>query len=137
LSIRARAFDANGTPTFGGVSIKRPRRLHITNTRCFDSKEQPPLFGQDRFGWILHGFREASQDVWFIGNVVEGLQTEMDSTNRVLVERSVFRRSVKSPGLGFLWGNFSAKKFDEGYPNTHITVRRNYFSNSADLSMGM
>ena len=137
MCIRDIAFDAHGTPTFGGVGIKRPRRLHITNTRCFDSKEQPPLFGKDRFGWILHGFREGCQDVWFVGNVVEGLQTEMDSTNRVLVERSVFRRSVKSPGLGFLSGNFSSKKFDEGFPNTQITVRRNYFSNSADLSMGM
>ena len=137
MCIRDLGFDANGTPTFGGVGIKRPKRLHVTHTRCFDSKEQPPLFGKDRFGWILHGFREGCQDVWFIANVVEGLQTEMDSTNRVLVERSVFRRSVKSPGLGFLSGNFSAKRYDDGYHNSHITVRRNYFTSSADLSMGM
>jgi hypothetical protein len=137
MCIRDIGFDANGTPTFGGVGIKRPRRLNVTNTRCFDSKEQAPLFGKDRFGWILHGFQQGCQDVWFVNNGVEGLQTEMDSTCRVLVERSVFRRSVKSPGLGFLSGNFSAKKYDDGYSNTHITVRRNYFSNSADLSMGM
>lgn len=137
MCIRDIGFDAHGTPTFGGVSIKRPSRLHITRTRCFDSKEQPPLFGKDRFGWIIHGFQPGAQDVWFVNNVVEGLQTEMDSTCRVLVERSVFKRSVKSPGLGFLSGNFSSKPFDQGFHNTHITVRRNYFTNSADLSMGL
>ena len=70
-------------------------------------------------------------------NVVEGLQTEMDGANRVLVERCVFRRSVKSPGLGFLSGNFGTDKSGQGFHNTHITVRRNYFSNSDNLSMGM
>jgi len=137
MCIRDIGFDANGTPTFGGVGIKRPRRLHITHTRCFDSKEQAPLFGKDRFGWIIHGYEQGSQDVWFTDNVVEGLQTEMDSANRVLVERNVFKRSMKSPGLGFLSGHFSGKEFDQGFHNTDITVRRNYFTNSAVLSMGM
>lgn len=137
MCIRDIGFDAHGVPTFGGVGIKRARRLHVTRTRCFDSKEQPPLFGKDRFGWIITGYDRGSEDVWFVENVVEGLQTEMDSVRRVLVERSVFKRSVKSPGLGFLSGNFSKTPFDNGFHNTHVTVRRNYFTNSADLSMGM
>jgi len=137
MCIRDIGFDANGTPTFGGVSIKRAKRLHIANTRCFDSKEQPPLFGRDRFGWIITGYEEGSEDIWFVDNTVEGLQTEMDSARRVLVERSIFKRSVKSPGLGFLSGNFGTKEFADGFHNTNITVRRNYFTNSAELSMGM
>lgn len=137
MCIRDLGFDANGTPTFGGVSVKRPQRLHIANTRAFDSRERLALFGKDRFGWIVTGYQQGAQDIWFVDNVVEGLQTEMDSTNRVLVERSVFRRSVKSPGLGFLSGNFSKTPFDNGFHNTHLTVRRNYFTSSAELSMGM
>jgi hypothetical protein len=82
------------------------------------------------------GYEQGSEDIWFTKNVVEGLQTEMDGATRVLVERCVFRRSVKSPGLGFLSGNFS-KDGAAGFANTNITVRRNYFSNSNDLSMGM
>ena len=137
MCIRDIGLDAHGTPTFGGVGIKRANRLHITNTRYFDSAEQPPFFGRDRFAWIVTGFREGSHDIWFVNNVVEGLQTEMDSTSHVLVERSVFKRSVKSPGLGFLSGNFGDDKFNDGFPNTHITVRRNYFTNSDNLSMGL
>lgn len=137
MCIRDLGFNANGTPTFGGVGIKRPKRLHITRTRSFDSKEQPPLFGKDRFAWAIMGFEQGSQNIWFVDNTVEGLQTEMDGANRVLVERSVFKRSVKSPGLGFLSGNFSKAEFANGFQNTHLTVRRNYFSNSDNLSMGM
>ena len=137
MCIRGLGFDANGTPTFGGVSCKRPRRLHVARTRAFDSREQPPLFGKDRFGWIIMGYQQGSEDIWFVDNVVEGLQTEMDGAQRVLVERSVFRRSVKSPGLGFLSGNFGKDPGATGFHNTHITVRRNYFSNSDNLSMGM
>ena len=51
--IRETGFDANGTPTFGGIGIKRPKRLHIANTHAFDSREQPPLFGKDRFAWAI------------------------------------------------------------------------------------
>ena len=137
MCIRDLGFDANGTPTFGGIGIKRPQRLHIANTRSFDSREQPPLFGKDRFAWAIMGFAQGSEDIWFVGNVVEGLQTEMDGATRVLVERSVFKRSVKSPGLGFLSGNFGQDEFAQGFHNTHITVRRNYFTNSDNLSMGM
>jgi hypothetical protein len=137
MCIRGLGFDAHGTPTFGGVSVKRPRRLHVTNTRAFDSGEQPPLFGKDRFGWIVMGYEQGSEDIWFVNNVVEGLQTEMDGANHVLVERCVFRRSVKSPGLGFLSGAFTKDPAARGFPNAHITVRRNYFGNSDDLSMGM
>ncbi len=137
MCIRGLGFDANGTPTFGGVGIKRPKRLHITNTRAFDSRERLALFGKDRFGWIIMGYAQGSEDVWFVNNVVEGLQTEMDGATRVLVERSVFRRSVKSPGLGFLSGAFSKDPGATGFANTHITVRRNYFTNSDTLSMGM
>lgn len=137
LCIRNLSFDANGTPTFGGVGIKRAKRLHITNTRCFDSKEKLALFGKDRFGWIIMGYEQGSEDIWFTNNVVEGLQTEIDGATRVLVERSVFRRSVKSPGLGFLSGAFSKEPGATGFANTHITVRRNYFTNSDNLSMGM
>ena len=131
-------FDAHGTPTFGGVGVKRPQRLHVVRTRAFDSKEQPPLFGKDRFAWAIMGFEQGSEDIWFVDNVIEGLQTEIDGARRVLVERSVFRRSVKSPGLGFLSGNFSQpREAAKGFHNTHITVRRNYFTNSEVLSMGM
>ena len=137
MCIRDIALDAHGTPTFGGVGIKRANRLHITNTRYFDSAEQPPFFGRDRFAWIVTGFKEGSHDIWFVNNTVEGLQTEMDSVSHVLAERSVFKRSVKSPGLGFLSGNFGGDKFQDGFHNTHITVRRNYFTNSDDLSMGL
>lgn len=137
MCIRDLGFDANGTPTFGGIGIKRPQRLHIANTRSFDSREQPPLFGKDRFAWAIMGFAQGSEDIWFVDNVVEGLQTEMDGAIRVLVERSVFKRSVKSPGLGFLSGNFGKDEFAQGFHNTHITVRRSYFTNSDNLSMGM
>ena len=138
MCIRDLGFDANGTPTFGGVGIKRARRLHITRTRAFDSREQPPLFGKDRFAWTVMGYEQGCEDIWFVDNVVEGLQTEMDGTLRVLVERSLFRRSVKSCGIGFLSGNFSrAEEFADGFHNTHITVRRNYLTSSGDLSMGM
>lgn len=138
MCIRDIAFDANGTPTFGGVGITRPRRLNITHTRTFDSGEQPPLFGCDRFGYIVGGYEQGSEDIWFTDNVVEGLQTEMDSSRRALVERNVFRRSVKSPGLGFLSGDFGqADQLQDGYSNTDITIRHNYFTNSDNLSMGM
>lgn len=137
MCIRGLGFDANGTPTFGGVGIKRPRRLHITETRAFDSRERGSLFGKDRFAWIIMGYQEGAEDIWFVNNAVEGLQTEMDGANHVLVERSVFRRSVKSPGLGFLSGHFSKERAAPGFHNTHITVRRNYFTNSDVLSMGM
>jgi hypothetical protein len=137
MCIRGLGFDAHGTPTFGGVGIKRPRRLHITRTRCFDSRERLSLFGKDRFAWAIMGYEQGSEDIWFVDNVVEGLQTEMDGATRVLIERSVFRRSVKSPGLGFLSGAFSKDPAAQGFHNTHITVRRNYFTNSDTLSMGM
>jgi hypothetical protein len=137
MCIRDLGFDANGTPTFGGVSIQRPRRLHISRTHAFDTMEQPPLFGKDRFAWIILGYQQGAQDIWFVDNCVEGLQTEMDGASRVLVERSIFRRSVKSPGLGFLSGNFASGEFADGFHNTSITVRRNWFGNSDNLSMGM
>lgn len=137
MCIRDLGFDANGTPTFGGIGIQRARRLHIAHTRAFDSREQPPLFGKDRFAWAVLGYEQGSEDIWFLDNVVEGLQTEMDSTTRVLVERSVFKRSVKSPGLGFLSGHFAKENFAPGFHNTHVTIRRNYFTNSDNLSMGM
>jgi hypothetical protein len=138
ICIRDIGLDAHGTPTFGGVGITRPRRLHIVNTRYFDSQEQSPLFGRDRFAWVVLGFEQGSEDVWFVNNRVEGLQTEMDSVRRVLVERNVFQRSVKSPGIGFLSGNFSdSSGFAPGYHATDVTVRRNYFTNSDNLSMGM
>ena len=138
MCIRDIGLDAHGTPTFGGVGIVRPQRLHIVNTRYFDSREQPPLFGRDRYAWVVLGYEQGSEDVWFTDNRVEGLQTEMDSARRVLVERNAFQRSVKSPGLGFLSGNFSASsEFASGYHTTDVTVRRNYFTNSDNLSMGM
>ncbi|MHB8953588.1 MAG: glycosyl hydrolase family 28-related protein [Pirellulaceae bacterium] len=138
MCIRDIGLDAHGTPTFGGVSIVRPRRLHIVNTRYFDSQEQPPLFGCDRYAWVVVGYEQGSEDVWFVNNRVEGLQTELDSVRRVLVERNVFERSVKSPGLGFLSGNFSEmNEFAPGYHTIDVTVRQNYFTNSVDLSMGL
>lgn len=137
LVIRDVGLDANGTPTFGGVGIKRARRVRIAHTHSFDSREQPPLFGKDRFAWAIMGFTQGVEDIWFTDNRVEGLQTEMDGVNHVLIERCVFKRSVKSPGLGFLSGNFGKDKAGAGFPNTHITVRSNYFSNSDNLSMGM
>lgn len=138
MCIRDLGFDAHGTPTFGGVNISRPRRLHITRCRIFDSQEQPPLFGRDRFGFILLGFATGCRDVWFTENLTEGLQTEMDSVRRVLVEHCVFRRSVKSPGLGFLSGNFAnPAEPRDGFINEDITVRHNVFTNSRELSMGM
>lgn len=138
MCIRDIGFDANGTPTFGGVGINRPRRLSITHTRTFDSREQPPLFERDRYGYVILGFEQGAEDLWFTDNIVEGLQTEMDSTRRVLVERNRFSRSVKSPGLGFLSGNFSKpEEARDGYANTDITVRRNTFTNSDNLSMGL
>jgi hypothetical protein len=137
MCIRDIGFDAHGTPTFGGVGIQRPKRLHITQTRIFDSKEQPPLFDRDRFGWVILGYDQAARDVWFTHNVVAGLQTEFDSVTRVLVEHCHFLRPVKSAGLAFLSANFSEGKGMPGYHNTHITVRHCYFTHPNDLSMGM
>jgi len=138
MCIRDLGFDAGGTPTFGGVGIVRAQRLHIAATHYFDSKKQPPLFGKDRFAWVVLGHEKGTTDIWFADNVVEGLQTEINSASRVLVERSVFKGSVKSAGLGFLSGNFSKPgEFVQGFHNTGITVRRNYFTNSDNLSMGM
>jgi len=138
MCIRDIGFDANGTPTFGGVGIKRPKRLYITNTRYVDSKEHPALFGKDRYAWCILGYEEGGRDIWFTDNIVEGLQVEMDSVDRVVVERNILKRSVKSPGIGFLSGNFSRRtEHAKGYSNTNITVRNNYFSNSRNLSMGM
>lgn len=138
MCIRDIGFNANGTPTFGGVGIKRPKRLHITNTRYVDSKEQPALFGKDRYAWCTMGYEEGGRDIWFTNNIVEGLQVEMDGVERVVVERNILKRSVKSPGIGFLSGNFSnPTEPAKGYSNTKITVRNNYFSNSRNLSMGM
>jgi hypothetical protein len=138
MAIRDLGFDANGTPTFGGVGIIRPRRLYITRTRYVDSQEQPPLFGMDRYAWCILGYEQGAEDIWFTDNVVEGLQTEMDSTRRVLVERCLFRRPVQSAGLGFLSGNFTAPaEFRDGYHTLDITVRNNCFTNSNVLSMGL
>lgn len=137
MCIRDLGFDAHGTPTFGGIGIKRARRLHITRTRSFDSKEQPCLFGKDRFAWAIMGYEQGSEDIWFVENTVEGLQAEIDSVNRMLVERNVFKRGVASAGLAVLSANFSKTKFDKGFSNTHVTVRKNYFGNSERLSMGM
>lgn len=137
MCIRDLGLDSNGTPTFGGVGIKRPARLHITGIRSFDSQEQGPLFGKDRFAWAIMGFEQGAQDIWLVNNIVEGLQTEMDGTHRVLVEGCVFRRSVASANLAFLSGHFGKQPLVDGYHNTHITVRRNYFTNSNHLSMGM
>jgi hypothetical protein len=38
-------------------------------------------------------------------NLVEGLQTELDGVNHVLVEECVFRRGVASADLAFLSGH--------------------------------
>lgn len=137
LCIADLGFDANGTPTFGGVGIKRVKRLSITRTRYIDSREQAPLFGKDRFAWIITGYHEGCEDVWFTDNLVEGLQVEIDSVRRALIERNILRRSVKSPGIGFLSANFGNQRFADGFANTDITVRRNYLSNGAVMSMGM
>lgn len=138
MCIRDIGFDANGTPTFGGVGIKKPKRLNITNTRYVGSGEQPALFGKDRYAWCILGYEEGGRDIWFTDNVVEGLQVEMDGVDGVVVERNILKRSVKSPGIGFLSGNFSnPAKFARGYSNTNITIRKNYFTNSRNLSMAM
>ncbi|MBN1853876.1 MAG: hypothetical protein JW829_14175, partial [Pirellulales bacterium] len=44
----------------------------------------------------------------------------------------------KSPGIGFLSGNFSnPAEFATGYSNTNIMIKNNYLTNSTNLSMGM
>lgn len=132
LCIRNIAFDSFGTPTFGGISIDtsdvtiRCQRVNVTNTRYFNSAHTPPLSGKDRYAWF---FRKCDY-VWFTNNVVEDLQTEFNSASHVLIEKNIDLRSVKSPGIGFL-------NLGDGVSNEHITVRKNYFGNSPDLSMGM
>ena len=62
----------------------------------------------------------------------------MDGVDRVVVERNILKRSVKSPGIGFLSGNFSNRTEPaRGYSNTNVTIRNNYFTNSRNLSIGM
>lgn len=137
MCIRDIGFDANGTPTFGGVNLSRCKRLRITHTRYVDSREAPAFAGRDRFAWVILGHGDYTEDLWFTDNVVEGLQTEIDNARRVLVEGNLLRRSVKSPGIGFLSANFAAGELLPGYSNLDITVRHNYISNSANLSMGL
>jgi hypothetical protein len=137
MCIRDLGFDANGTPTFGGVNLSRCKRLHITHTRYLDSREAPAFAGRDRFAWVILGHGDYTEDLWFTDNVVEGLQTEIDNARRVLVEGNLLRRSVKSPGIGFLSANFAAGELLPGYSNLDITVRHNYISNAAELSMGL
>ena len=99
------AFDANGKDSYGGVGFYSVKQVRVEDCWFWDSAPRP-IGKADRYSLVFARGDSPSQDIRIINNVIDDLQLEVDHSQRVLIDRNVVKRAVKTAGIGiFTIGN--------------------------------
>jgi hypothetical protein len=98
-------FDANGKDSYGGVGFYAVKRVRVENCWFWDSAAKP-IGRADRYSLFFGRGGSPSQDLQIVNNVIDDLQLEVNHSQRVLIDRNVVSRAVKTAGIGiFTVGN--------------------------------
>lgn len=123
VAIRNMGFDANRSSTYGGIVFYSCSRVTIEDTHYFDSS---PLLSvsTDIYSYVFGRTFPLNSDIVVRRNVIEDLQLEIDSSERVCVWGNTLRRPRSTAAIGFfsLQRNAIAQRETAG---SDITVRYN------------
>jgi len=105
ITISGLRFDLNGVTRFGpGLAFQDAKRIRIHANHFFDSNYQPKMTA-DRYAIVFRLSEPGNEDIWITDNLIEHLQTEIDTARRVHI---VNNRSI-APELATGFGTFTLK----------------------------
>jgi Pectate lyase superfamily protein len=99
IAITKLGFDANGIASYGGLVFYAMNRVRIEENWFWDSAPKP-VRDTDRYSIVFGKGKSPSQDLRIINNVIDDLQLEINHAKKVVIDRNVVNRAVKTAGIG-------------------------------------
>ncbi|HEY5541631.1 MAG TPA: right-handed parallel beta-helix repeat-containing protein [Candidatus Binatia bacterium] len=112
-------FDANGIASYGGLVFYAMNRVRIEGTWFWDGAPTA-VQGTDRYSIVFGKGGAPSQNIRIINNVIDDLQLEVNHSKKVVLDRNVVTRAVKTAGIGVFTVGDNA--IAEDYQITNNTV---------------